>query len=78
MFLLKEILEVTIYKFSKVENILTDVLAKLAKELTCAIDEAISINMPNHHILAPIILELINFRTIEREVTISSEDLDNG
>lgn len=75
MSLLVEIHEVTIYKFPKNENIVSNTLAKLAKELACLIDESLSIMVQNYHILAPISLDFIKSRTLEGEFTILEIDL---
>lgn len=75
MSILKEILEVTIYKIPIIENAMGDAFSKLTKELTCLNDESISIEVENNHFLAPISLNLIEIDTLMGEVIISKENL---
>lgn len=72
MHLLVEIHEVTIYKLPKSENVVIGSLAKLVKELTYMINETISIEVQNWHVLAPISIKFIESR---EEIDILEDDL---
>lgn len=68
MTLLKEILEVTIYKLLRVKNAMANALAKLTKELEYLSDEPLLIEVCNFHLLAYIDIELVNSCTLKDEI----------
>lgn len=57
---------------------MVDALPKLSLELEYFDDEPILIEVQNHHMLAPISLKIIEFETLEGEISIIEEDLNTN
>lgn len=71
--ILKEISKVTIYKISRVDNVMVDALSKLAKNLVYYVDDFISIELYNYYIIALISLDFVNFIFPIGEVSITNK-----